>query len=385
MRFNRKYLSQAAEEKRLQELESQGIPTDFIMGAKKPRDSLIEHTLPLSTDKQLRDLYSTEGQRGVRIGRLLEDLDALAGEISYKHADGFNKKRPITIVTASVDRIELQTNLIPFFDLKLTGWVTWVGSSSMEVRMEVSTIDATGAETQAMVAYFMMVARDKYTNQAAPVHRLEPETEDDRYLYDMGEENKQRRKVTAAQSLSLHPPNPEEAKLIHDIFLTHQKNQKLGIVDPDIVPMKSTVTESTKIMQPQQRNIHQKIFGGYILRQGFELAYITAYIFSHHRPKFIALDDNSFLKPVEIGSVVDFTAQIVYAEKELCTVQVIVEVIHPESGKREITNVLHFSFSYPVEKRVIPSTYQEAILYIEGKRLYEKSKKMSQILRRNLH
>ena len=62
----------------------------------------------------------------------MEDLDALAGAISYKHCDdGKSDSSPLTIVTASVDRIDF---LKPFgvSDLRLSGHVTYVGYSSME-------------------------------------------------------------------------------------------------------------------------------------------------------------------------------------------------------------------------------------------------------------
>lgn len=57
-----------------------------------------------------------------RVGRLLEDLDAMAGNISYKHADDNNPNtRPLSIVTASVDSIDLLNELIPNRDLLMKG------------------------------------------------------------------------------------------------------------------------------------------------------------------------------------------------------------------------------------------------------------------------
>lgn len=62
----------------------------------------------------------------------MEDLDALAGAISYKHTDdGKTDSSPLTIVTASVDRIDLLKPL-GMSDLRLSGHVTYVGYSSME-------------------------------------------------------------------------------------------------------------------------------------------------------------------------------------------------------------------------------------------------------------
>ena len=58
----------------------------------------------------------------VRIGRLLEDLDAMAGNVAFKHADDNNPTtRPLTIVTASVDRIQLIHQLFPDRDLIMKG------------------------------------------------------------------------------------------------------------------------------------------------------------------------------------------------------------------------------------------------------------------------
>lgn len=80
--------------------------------------------MPFGTDIKLRDQY-VNAFGGLRFGKILEDLDAFAAEIGYVHvsiplfsfqpktnqADGFNKERPLTIVTASCDRIDLFTPL----------------------------------------------------------------------------------------------------------------------------------------------------------------------------------------------------------------------------------------------------------------------------------
>lgn len=67
----------------------------------------------------------------------MEDLDALAGAISYKHTDdGKTDSSPLTIVTASVDRIDLLKPL-GVCDLRLSGHVTYVGYSSMESKLFV--------------------------------------------------------------------------------------------------------------------------------------------------------------------------------------------------------------------------------------------------------
>lgn len=68
----------------------------------------------------------------------MEDLDALAGAIAYKHTDdGKPNSMPLTIVTASVDRIDWLKTL-DVCDLRLSGHVTYVGYSSMESKSPLS-------------------------------------------------------------------------------------------------------------------------------------------------------------------------------------------------------------------------------------------------------
>lgn len=107
-----------------------------------------------------------------RFGKILEDLDALAGSIAYEHCEDDNAStRPMTIVTASVDHIILQRPLRADRDMRLRGHVTWVGRSSMEViilveaQLPPDANGAAGAWEQLAYADFCMVARDPATDR----------------------------------------------------------------------------------------------------------------------------------------------------------------------------------------------------------------------------
>jgi hypothetical protein len=45
--------------------------------------------------------------------------------------------------------------------------------------------------------------------------------------------------------------------------------------------MKKTRFVNTLYMHPQERNIHGKIFGGYLMKEAFELAWIGMYMYTH--------------------------------------------------------------------------------------------------------
>lgn len=47
---------------------------------RKMQDSYVSVIIPLKTDTNLRELYNTHSGNLVRVGRLLEDLDFVAGE-----------------------------------------------------------------------------------------------------------------------------------------------------------------------------------------------------------------------------------------------------------------------------------------------------------------
>jgi acyl-coenzyme A thioesterase 9 len=86
---------------------------------------------PFSTNEFLKEQYRNPfGQ--MRFGKVLEDLDALAGNIAFAHV----QDPALNIVTASVDRIRLSAPPNLESDQHLSGKVTYVGTSSMEIRMQ---------------------------------------------------------------------------------------------------------------------------------------------------------------------------------------------------------------------------------------------------------
>jgi acyl-coenzyme A thioesterase 9 len=120
----------------------------------------------------------------------------------------------------------------------------------------------------------------------------------------------------AQQDLSKLPPTPEERILIHQLWLEQTQYQDAnGNIIPDRVPEFITFADDTrlqitKICHPQERNIHSSIFGGFLMREAFELAYAVGMLYLKGRPYTIALDDIVFRKPVPIGSILELSSQV---------------------------------------------------------------------------
>lgn len=141
----------------------------------------------LSTDTELRETYRSPWNY-VRIGKLLEDLDSMAGNVSFAHTDdGDARTLPPLLVTANVERIRLARHIpIDGGDLLLTGRVVWTGSTSMDILVQVyqgKGPAATAGVSPALSAMFTFVARDPLTNKPMKINPLLPETPEDIQIF----------------------------------------------------------------------------------------------------------------------------------------------------------------------------------------------------------
>uniref|UniRef100_A0A0W0FHL1 HotDog ACOT-type domain-containing protein n=1 Tax=Moniliophthora roreri TaxID=221103 RepID=A0A0W0FHL1_MONRR len=348
-------------------------------------DSYTEFILPFGSSAQLLENY-TNASGGIRTGKLMEHLDSLAGSISYKHMLGPGvqtlgkiQERGFYIVTASVDRLDMLGQLNPNRDLRLSGQVIYTGRSSMEVlvKMETLTGSSEKQEETIMLGRFSMVCRDANTHRARSVNPLKISTPEEQALYSMGEAMKAKRQTNAQRSLSRVPPSSSEAGALHTYYLKY--GQQNGILDPDLVYMSDTRVENCMLMFPQERNVHQKIFGGYLMRLAYELGFSNASMFSKGHVRFLSLDGISFAKPVPIGSILRLTSYILHSTSSaeypmLIHVGVTANVVDIKTGLEQTTN--EFRFTWCKEegeetRKVVPKTYQEAMLWLEGRRALE--------------
>ncbi|KAJ1653091.1 hypothetical protein IWQ61_006715 [Dispira simplex] len=373
------------------DLESHGVrrPSSLYQGDsplmyKRMGDSYCEFVLPFRDHPELLDNYiNVHGT--IRVGRILEELDKLAGAVAYRHcADSNNCTPPLTIVTASVDRIELRGDIGSDKNYKFSGKVCQVGTSSMEIYLKMESLkdnSHTQAQDVILVAHFTMVARDRETQKAVKVNPLFMQTPCERKIADIASNIRTQRIERRQQSLTRVPPSANERQLMHQLYL-----ESLQYIDrrfdkqhkPDhIVWADEAILESVTLTMPQDRNVHHKIFGGYLMRLALELAYAQASLFAKRSPKILAIDDITFKKPVPIGSVLYLTSQVTYSSglpNASYEISVRADVIHPSAGIRETTNVFHLTFKGPEgaqAPRVLPRTYADLMRYIDANRRYE--------------
>ncbi|PPQ69355.1 hypothetical protein CVT25_004747 [Psilocybe cyanescens] len=366
--------------------EAKELKDDTPLAPRNMHESYSELVLPFGSSSQLLEQY-TNASGGIRTGKLMEHLDSLAGSIAYKHMLGPSVKKiqgsGFYIVTASVDRLDMLSPLDPTRDLRLSGQVIYTGHSSMEVAVKMESTGKGLPDETVLIGRFSMVCRNSTTHRARKVNPLILATSEERGLHELGEHMKQRRQSSALKSLSRVPPSSEEAAELHTFYLKHGQGQAEGSDSGlDHVWMGDTVLEKCLLMFPQERNIHQKIFGGYLMRLAYELGFANASMFTRGHVRFLSLDGISFARPVPIGSILRLRSQILYTASSaqypiLVHVGVKANVVDVKTGQEQTTNDFRFTWCQDTEtaspdlRKVVPKTYKEAMLWLEGKRAIE--------------
>ncbi|KXN67395.1 Thioesterase/thiol ester dehydrase-isomerase [Conidiobolus coronatus NRRL 28638] len=350
---------------------------------KRMIDSYTEVLLPFKTDSELLGQY--ENFFGVlKVGKFIEDLDCMAATIAYKHCNVDDvETAPFYLVTASVDSLVLIKELDINKNYRIFGNVNYVGFSSIEVMIKVEPYEE-GEEDLAprlaiessdrpynLLSTFTMVALDKFTRKPSQVNPLKADNELEKKVLKLGEASKEKKKKLKSTSLAKIPPTNEERLIIHDKYLESLKYKENK---PDNVKyMEQTVLNSSLMCHPQNRNIYGFMFGGFLMREALEHAWITAYMFCKENPTIVRADEIVFKQSVPVGAILKFISKVIYSEgypdNEF---QVAVEawVIGPDLSNMGITDTFHYTFKSRTKQvpKVIPRTYEESIQLLEGKR-----------------
>ncbi|MBT9281264.1 MAG: acyl-CoA thioesterase [Hydrogenibacillus schlegelii] len=120
-------------------------------------------------------------------GELMRDIDDVAAIAAMRHS-----RRQV--VTASIDSIDFLRPIAQNDAITLEAFVTWTGTTSMEVFVKVIAEDMLSGEREvAATAFATFVALDD-AMCPAPVPPVYPETEEERLLYDGAPERVAERK-----------------------------------------------------------------------------------------------------------------------------------------------------------------------------------------------
>ena len=342
-----------------------------------PSHSMVETTWPISSDPILaRDAGDVQGWSAIRLGKFYETLDALTADSAYIHTDGHAKG--LALVTAGHYFSRKLTRTIPDVDFSMRCYPTAVGNSSIEIRT-----DAIQNMKLVNFCHTIMVCVDRKTLR--PVKGMIPPLLND--PMDAGQDERSRlaelhnqvRKYRAESSISLYsrklsaPPNDVEMRKIHAL---HRQAKLHSASFSQIVNVSDYSYSTAFIVFPEHRNVHGKTFGGYVVAQAFDCAYVAATRFVKGRPfAAVGMDEASFLQPIGIGDLIDFHCQVVHSDpaKGVFRVSVYVTVLDKQDPAREkITRTNYLRFIFAAETNsippVLPRSYSEILGYVNAER-----------------
>ncbi len=284
---------------------SSGHP-DTKSSGRCPRESEVGIPYLFSRDRFLLETYCNPWGE-MRFGKILEDLDALAGNVTFNHValGGGCDLLPL-IVTAGVNRIRVRRWPDIETDQYLSGKVTWVGSSSMEIRMRTANGGSGGDRgggggSEWLEAFFTFVMLHPKTKRAIGIPPLIPETNEERVHFELGAVKARARKEARRNRVELGRPLSEQSLKINARAKSLLEEagpllQMPSLAGPNTMLISQTLQSNAMVAQPQARNLHDRIFSGFLMRRAFELAFATVYLFGGDKPRFLDVDDVSFDK-----------------------------------------------------------------------------------------
>ncbi len=141
------------------------------MEGKRVSDSITE---------QVQIIMPSHGNGADRLfgGQLVEWIDVVAAVVARRHS-GCN------VTTAAIDNLQFKAGAYMNNTLVLIGRITYVGNTSMEIRVDTYVEDLSGIRKVVNRAYLVMVALDE-SEQPAQVPKLILENDWERAEWEAG-------------------------------------------------------------------------------------------------------------------------------------------------------------------------------------------------------
>lgn len=210
--------------------------------------------------------------------------------------------------------------------------------------------------------------------KSAPVPPLRAASESDAALMARGRALWERARDCGAQGRD-SVPKADEIAFVHETSACAEERRRSGGGEAAVgfVDIEDTATESVQVIHGQDRNLGGQLFGGWLMRKSYELAWTCGHLHALAPPSLRTVDEITFKCPVPIGSILRMDACVSYVEHELMAVAVRAEVIDPSTRRAAVTNEFLYTLdagggasSPPM--RVSPRRYANVSRFLEGRR-----------------
>jgi len=124
-------------------------------------------------------------------GKILAYIDEIAALAAMKHSNS-------AVVTASIDSVDFLSSATVGDALTLEAFVTYTGTSSMEVYVKVTAHNLIRDEVKLTTESFLTMVAVNEEGKPIPVPKVYPETEEEKQLYITAPFRKENRKKRQA-------------------------------------------------------------------------------------------------------------------------------------------------------------------------------------------
>ncbi|KAI9579373.1 acyl-coenzyme A thioesterase 9, mitochondrial-like isoform 1-T4 [Glossina fuscipes fuscipes] len=343
------------------------------------KDSYVMASIPLRTDKVMQQRYvSNVGT--VRYGRLMEDMDLFAVWVCQQYVKLANLppdgELPCSFVTIMANSMNIRYNVYGVDnDLRVSGYVAWAGTSSFEVLVWVHVVE--GNELHEITqAGFLMASRNANNSGSAPINPLKADNDEEKKIIAEGELRRQKRAEMRKISVWQEKPTQEEHDIMYDLLekTTDKTSLELykRVLPPDSRWMSDAYDVTTILSFPENKNMYNTVFGGFLMRIAYEITFITSFKHCKNRPKLEHVSEFDFQKAIPVQSLLRIFAHIIYVERNYMTIMTTNDVLDPATSQKITSNVSYFVFSSPKDvEPIVPRSYQETLLYIHGRRKFQ--------------
>lgn len=266
--------------------------------------------------------------------------------------------------------MEFETPLLVTENLKVNTYVIYTGSSTVYVKADMYS-KAPNDQNWNYKGHTIFIMAARAGPKSYKVPKMEFEGEDDPEIGKtrelLGAELKDYI-ISLNNDLFKQAPNKKESKLIHSLF-KKQKFEK----DHQMITVSDTVVKHNALMHAQEKNSYGKVFGGFLMNRATEAAFLNARRFSEEEnPRITHIDTIKFIRPVEVGHIMQFRSRVTYTSGNMIRVAVSALDVTANHEEGDLTNEFNFVFKLKnPAKEVVPETYFDALLYLEGKRRSE--------------
>jgi acyl-CoA hydrolase len=335
----------------------------------RPSQTSVMRRLRLSTDLLLRRRFQLTDElvrSNLRAGLLLEVLDKLAEDTALRYVRHWHPEA--RVVTAAMDSMRVRAVPDETKDVVLRARVNLVGRTSMEVGVRIEQPDC--AVPHIASCYFTMVGRTCEANgeeHSIPLPALECRSA----LECARAERARRRRESYREHLSAaeEPPSREEYDLLRRLHEAQDEPGFAGMLAARLV------AEGWERTYPEQENVPQTIFGGYVAHRALMYAHICSEMVASDRALLVSVDRINFYHPVRMGDKLHFVSRVTYTGDTSIAVETAITRISRDRTSTALSNVCTFTFANvdaelkraPVPP-IYPTSYAEDARYLAAYR-----------------